>query len=200
MIDSENTLVRFGFTVMLLLASTAVLATDRNTSKADLPRKKQAVITTAQPTPSKALDQLAPTQGGSLVAGVASPMAGEQIKWQVISGGGGASSSTGFKLVATVGQTATGPVASPNFKINEGFWQNFPVGSCCVGVTGNVNVSGIVDLADLSALVSYLTGGGYVLPCVAEANVNASGIVDLADLSALVSYLTGGGYVLPSCP
>jgi hypothetical protein len=28
----------------------------------------------------------------------------------------------------------------------------------------NVNALGIVDLADLSALVSYLTGGGYTLP------------------------------------
>jgi hypothetical protein len=72
--------------------------------------------------------------------------------------------------------------------------------SCCIGTTGNVNVSGIVDLADLSSLVSYLTGGGYVLPCAGEANVNAVGIVDLSDLSSLVSYLTGGGYVLPSCP
>jgi len=71
---------------------------------------------------------------------------------------------------------------------------------CCVGVRGNVNMVGIVDLADLSALVSYLTGGGYVLSCQDEANVNGVGIVDLADLSALVSYLTGGGYVLPSCP
>ena len=71
--------------------------------------------------------------------------------------------------------------------------------SCCSGVTGNVNMAGIVDLSDLSALVSYLTGGGYLLPCPAEANVNNAGIVDLSDLSALVSYLTGGGYVLPSC-
>ena len=72
--------------------------------------------------------------------------------------------------------------------------------SCCQGVTGNVNMTGIVDLSDLSALVSYLTGGGYVLPCASEANVNNAGIVDLSDLSALVSYLTGGGYVLPNCP
>jgi hypothetical protein len=71
---------------------------------------------------------------------------------------------------------------------------------CCIGVTGNVNYGGIVDLTDLSALVSYLTGGGYILPCPNEANVNTAGIVDLADLSALVSYLTGGGYVLPPCP
>ena len=60
-------------------------------------------------------------------------------------------------------------------------------------------MTGIVDLSDLSSLVSYLTGGGYVLPCNDEANVNASGIVDLADLSSLVSYLTGGGYVLSTC-
>ena len=71
---------------------------------------------------------------------------------------------------------------------------------CCAGVRGNVNYSGIVDLSDLSALVSYLTGGGYALPCPDEANVNAVGIVDLSDLSALVSYLTGGGYTLPNCP
>jgi len=70
---------------------------------------------------------------------------------------------------------------------------------CCVIVRGNVNYTGIVDLGDLSALVSYLTGGGYALPCPDEANVNGTGIVDLGDLSALVSYLTGGGYVLPSC-
>ena len=84
-----------------------------------------------------------------------------------------------------------------------GVWKRplnqFPT-TCCFGTIGNVNQSGIVDLADLSSLVSYLTGGGYVLPCTASANVNNSGIVDLADLSALVSYLTGGGFVLPNCP
>lgn len=71
--------------------------------------------------------------------------------------------------------------------------------TCCIGTTGNVNTIGIVDLSDLSALVSYLTGGGYVLPCAEEANINNVGIVDLSDLSALVSYLTGGGYILPNC-
>jgi hypothetical protein len=71
---------------------------------------------------------------------------------------------------------------------------------CCVGTTGNVNGLGAVDLGDLSALVAYLTGGGYVITCLGEANVNGAGAIDLGDLSALVSYLTGGGYVLPTCP
>jgi hypothetical protein len=72
--------------------------------------------------------------------------------------------------------------------------------SCCIGKRGNVNCSGGIDLADLSALVSFLTGGGYVLCCQIGSNVNGNGAVDLADLSALVSYLTGGGYVLVNCP
>jgi hypothetical protein len=72
--------------------------------------------------------------------------------------------------------------------------------NCCNGTRGNVNMTGIVDLTDLSALVSYLTGGGYHIPCTDEANINGVSIIDLSDLSALVSYLTGGGYVLPSCP
>lgn len=71
---------------------------------------------------------------------------------------------------------------------------------CCLGKRGNLNLLGVVDLADLTALVSYLTGGGYHLPCVDAANLNGVGTVDLGDLSALVSYLTGGGFVLPNCP
>jgi len=79
--------------------------------------------------------------------------------------------------------------------LKNGFWE------CCESPhRGNVNMMGIIDLADLSCLVSYLTGGGYHLPCYGDANVNGVGIVDLGDLSALVSYLTGGGFVLPLCP
>jgi hypothetical protein len=71
---------------------------------------------------------------------------------------------------------------------------------CCGGTTGNVNITGIVDVSDVSVLVAYLTGSGYVLPCPDQANVNADGIVDLSDVSALISYLTRGGFVLPACP
>lgn len=70
---------------------------------------------------------------------------------------------------------------------------------CCNGTVGDVYETGLVDLVDLSVLVTYLTGTGYFPTCPSEANVNARGIIDLADLSALVSYLTGGGYALPNC-
>lgn len=127
------------------------------------------------------------------------PASGEQIKWQVLSGGGGASSSTNFKLSATVGQTAAGPTASTNFKLNQGFWQSFTT-NCCIGKRGNVNMAGGIDLSDLSALVSYLTGGSFVPTCTDAANVNGAGGVDLSDLSSLVSYLTGGTFQLVNCP
>lgn len=71
---------------------------------------------------------------------------------------------------------------------------------CCQGKRGNVNCSGIIDLGDLSALVSYLTGGGFVLCCNEGANLNGSGVIDLGDLSALVSHLTGSGFILINCP
>lgn len=77
---------------------------------------------------------------------------------------------------------------------------------CCEGTTGNVNMGGIVDLADLSLLVAYLTlpvQDKPVLPCIEEANVNGLGIVDLGDLSLLVAYLTvpaPGKPALPNCP
>jgi hypothetical protein len=75
-----------------------------------------------------------------------------------------------------------------------------PVGCCCQGMTGDINVNGAVDLADLSYLVSYLTGGVSSLPCPTEGNTNGVGTVDLADLSLLVSFLTGGGGLPVYCP
>jgi uncharacterized protein (TIGR02145 family) len=72
--------------------------------------------------------------------------------------------------------------------------------ACCQGSRGNVNGTGIVDSADLAALVNYLTNAGFVPPCSDAANVNGTGIIDSADLAALVNYLVGGGFVLPACP
>ena len=50
-----------------------------------------------------------------------------------------------------------------------------------------------VDLTDLSALVSYLTGGGFQPVTLQSGDFNADFFINLTDLSALVMYLTGGG-------
>lgn len=171
-------------TSLLLMTMCALTASAADSKSTD---KKSATVTALVTTPT-------------VVTTPSVPNAGEQIKWQVISSGGNRGISTNYIVSGTVGQTAVGLVTSTNYKVNQGFWQNFATPtSCCTGTTGNVNMSGIVDLSDLSALANYLTGGGYVLPCVPEANINNAGIVDLSDLSALANYLTGGGYVLPTC-
>lgn len=130
------------------------------------------------------------------------PATGEQIKWQVIAAGGGSSTSTSYKLSATIGQTAAGPTSSTNYKLSQGFWQNFGGSSCCVGTRGNVNCTGIVDLSDLSLLICYLTCVAKpTLCCPDAANVNGTGIIDLSDLSLLIAYLTASPRpTLPSCP
>jgi len=181
----------------LKTATTAQTSTDTQAAN----RKLQPVEKTATAIQNNRLTELmAASARVPSATATALPLAGEKLEWMVFSGAGGSSSNGSFKLDVTVGQTASGRTSGGGYKLTQGFLQDFGSGSCCTGTTGNVNMTGIVDLGDLSALVSYLTGGGYALPCAPEANINNAGIVDLGDLSSLVSYLTGGGYVLPNCP
>lgn len=66
-------------------------------------------------------------------------------------------------------------------------------GSCCAGVTGNVDCdpSEGTDIADLSALIDYLYITFTPLCCDKEANTDGSpdGNIDIADLSSLIDYL-----------
>lgn len=60
---------------------------------------------------------------------------------------------------------------------------------------GDVNNSGgVIDLSDLTALVSYLTAGGFVpYPSVLLGDCNCTGDVDLQDMSYLIGWLIGTG-------
>ena len=122
-------------------------------------------------------------------------LAGEQINWYVLSGGGGLGTSTNYALVSVVGQTAVGEGSSTNYTVRHGFLQNFGAGAggCCVGSTGNVNgdPGDVVDIADLTALIDHLFINFTPIACPAEANINGDpgGIVDIADLTALIDHL-----------
>ncbi len=133
----------------------------------------------------------------------AQPQTGEQIKWQVIAGGGTRSTSTNYIISATVGQTAAGLITSTNYKLNQGFWQNFSTSTgCCKNRRGNVDGDALdkVNLVDLSSLINYLTGGAFVPPCKEEADINGDTKINLVDLSSLINYLTGGAFVPAMCP
>ncbi len=128
-------------------------------------------------------------------------MTGEQIKWQVISGGGVSSSSASYKLNATLGQTAVGITSSPSYKVSQGFWYSGSTG-CCINRRGNVNnsVGDGVTVADLTFLVQYLFNGGPTPVCTEEANVNGLAGITVADLTYLVQFLFNGGQQPPLCP
>lgn len=177
-----------------------------------VPAQKAAPVETAAPTsevqqtqqPADNADSplTATTTSSIQTLSALAPASGEQIKWQVVSSGGGSSSSASFRLSSTIGQTAAGPISSASYKINQGFWQAFGGTSCCIGTRGNVNTIGIVDLSDLSMLIAYLIYTPRpTLPCPDAANVNAVGIIDLSDLSLLIAYLTSSPPpALPACP
>ena len=65
--------------------------------------------------------------------------------------------------------------------------------SCCQGFAGDVNCdpAGVVDVADLTALIDHLFINFTPLCCYAAGNVNGDplGTVDVADLTALIDHL-----------
>jgi len=64
---------------------------------------------------------------------------GEVINWQVLGGGGNASTSNGTFLFSTVGQTATGSSTSNGTSLSHGFWQDFETPDICSFVIPDVN-------------------------------------------------------------
>ena len=118
---------------------------------------------------------------------------GEQIKWQVISGGATNGSSTNYSLMGTVGQTAVGSGSSTNYGINHGYWQNFTSGAGCCNLPGDFNDDGSVDISDLTAMVDFMFGGGPAAVCADEADVNGDNGIDISDLTYRVDFMFGGG-------
>ncbi len=72
---------------------------------------------------------------------------------------------------------------------------------CCVD-RGNVDHDpmGVLDIADLVYLVTYMFDGGPLPPCPGEADVDASVLIDIADLIYLVDYMFNSGPAPVPCP
>lgn len=74
---------------------------------------------------------------------------------------------------------------------------------CCV-IRGNINhdPTGVLDIADLVYLVTYMFDLGPAPPCPGEADVNSDGTgdIDIADLIYLVDYMFNGGPPPVPCP
>ncbi len=126
-------------------------------------------------------------------------LAGEQINWQVLAGGGTTSSSPSFVLSGTVGQTAVGLVSSSSYGLNQGFWQTFSAGAGCCVLRGDVDGSGDLNVSDLTYLVAFLFQGGPAASCADHADVDSSGAINISDLTFLVAFLFQGGPTPGAC-
>ncbi len=123
-------------------------------------------------------------------------MAGEQILWQVISGGGTDGSSSSYQLKGTCSQTAVGAGNSASYDLSHGFWQESATGGpeCCGqytgGITGNANCStdGKLTLSDITRLIDFVYISKLALCCHANGNTNGSADckITLSDITKLI--------------
>ena len=128
---------------------------------------------------------------GIAVHGKTDNKSGEEINWQVISGGGSDGGSATYRNSGTVGQTAVGKGSTEVLTAYHGFWQ-----FCCVPpMRGNVDYDSLdqIDISDLVYLVDYMFNQGPAAPCFEEADMNCDGSIDISDLVYLVDYMFNQG-------
>jgi hypothetical protein len=123
--------------------------------------------------------------------------AGEQINWQVLSGGGGPMSTTGYTIRGTLGQTAAGLTSTTGQSVNQGYWQNFGAAGCC-DTPGDANDDGMCDIGDGVYLISYIFKEGPYPICMEEGDANVDCWVDVGDVVYIVSYIFREG-AYPEC-
>jgi hypothetical protein len=127
--------------------------------------------------------------------------AGEEINWQVISSGGTEGSSTNYGLKGTVSQTAVDQGNSTNYKLKHGFWQIFSAGGGpCLGLCGDANNDGGVNISDAVWVTNYVfIGGGEPIPVLACGDANTDGGVNISDAVWITNYVFIGGGPPSTC-
>ena len=71
---------------------------------------------------------------------------------------------------------------------------------CCFDERGDVDMSGAINVSDLTWLVAYLFQLGPEPVCPEEGDVDGSGVVNVSDITYLVGYLFQAGPVPALCP
>ncbi len=121
---------------------------------------------------------------------------GEQIDWQVISGGGTTGNSTNYFLSGTIAQTAVGSGTSANYILNHGYWQDFEgSGGPCDCEPGNCNGDATINIFDITYIISflYLEGPAPMPYLLCSADPNKDCVCNIFDITYLISnlYLEG---------
>ena len=124
-------------------------------------------------------------------------LCGEQLEWQVISSGGGRSTSENFDLKCIIAQTAVGRGTSASYEIWHSLWQSNYSTNCC-NLPGDANNDDQTNVGDAVYLINYVFSGGPPSPCMDEGDANSDCSVNIGDAVFLISYIFGGGPV-PAC-
>lgn len=107
------------------------------------------------------------------------------IKWQVVSTGGTQSTYTdGKHLLGTVVQTAIGTVSSSNYRVYQGFWQEFT--SCRAG---DADGSGNANISDAVYIINFIFLGGPEPVTACGGDADGNGVVSVSDAVWLIKYI-----------
>jgi len=137
---------------------------------------------------------------------LAGDKAGEEINWQVISGGGSMNgTSANYILSSTLGQAATGSGSSQSYAVLHGFWQDFDGGgggNCCMdwGLPGDANDDIAINLLDILDIIAYVYqdpigdppnphGCDALLDCNGDGTDVDNPIINLLDILAMIEHV-----------
>jgi hypothetical protein len=123
---------------------------------------------------------------------LAGDRAGEKINWQVISSGGTKGTSTSYQLSGTAGQTAVGSGSSASYGLSHGYWQDFGGSSGpCDCEPGEMNADGVINIFDVTGLISYLymEGAAPVPYELCNGDPNKDCTCNIFDVTFLISHL-----------
>jgi hypothetical protein len=122
----------------------------------------------------------------------------------------GQQSATGNYRVTLVGTCSYWDIETQtpaNVVTKEAWFHHvYNPGGCCIGIRGDVNMSGSINVADVAYLSAYLKQkppGSPPPPCFEEGDVNGSGTINTADVTYLSAYLKQkppGSPAPPACP
>lgn len=71
---------------------------------------------------------------------------------------------------------------------------------CCIGIRGDLNDDGAVNISDMTYLVAFLFSGGSPPVCEEEGDVNGDAAINISDMTYLVAFLFSGGAPPADCP
>ncbi|MDY5108427.1 MAG: dockerin type I repeat-containing protein, partial [Sodaliphilus sp.] len=86
-----------------------------------------------------------------------------------------------------VGQTYSIVLRDPHNTSGNYVWGNFFNFTLAAPVRGDVNLDGVADVSDVTALINYVLSGGGSPFDKTEADFNGDGVIDVTDATAIIN-------------